>query len=132
MKKIVRYTNKSSTKERRRELRKNQTKVEKELWLKIRNRQLGVKFRRQYNIDYYIVDFYCHELRLIIELDGYIHGEKANKEKDKKRENSTPPPPPHKKGKKTPPPPPPRGGGGGGGDKVREENQPPTSPPIRG
>jgi len=87
MKKIVRYTNKSSTKERRRELRKNQTKVEKELWLKIRNRQLGVKFRRQYNIDYYIVDFYCHELRLIIELDGYIHGEKANKEKDKKREN---------------------------------------------
>ena len=87
MKKIVRYTNKSSTKERRRELRKNQTKVEKELWLKIRNRQLGVKFRRQYNIDYYIVDFYCHELRLIIELDGYIHGEEGNIKKDKRREN---------------------------------------------
>ena len=88
MEKIGRYTNKSSTKNRRRQLRKDQTKAERELWSKIRRKQLsGYKFRRQYNIGYYIVDFYCHELKLIIELDGYIHGEEENIEKDKKREN---------------------------------------------
>ncbi|OGH79143.1 MAG: hypothetical protein A2469_03670 [Candidatus Magasanikbacteria bacterium RIFOXYC2_FULL_40_16] len=88
MEKIGRYTNKSSTKNRRIQLRKNQTKAERELWLKIRSKQLlGCKFRRQYNIDYYIVDFYCHELKLIIELDGYIHGEEENIKRDLKRED---------------------------------------------
>ncbi len=81
------YLNKSSQKERRKNLRSDQTKAEAVLWSKIRRKQLGVKFRRQYNIDYYIVDFYCHELRLVIELDGYIHGEEEQKTKDKKRQN---------------------------------------------
>ncbi len=86
MQNIGRYQNKSSFIEKRRDLRRNQTKAERELWLKIRNSQLGVKFRRQYNIDYYIVDFYCHELGLIIELDGWVHGEDEQKKKDKQRE----------------------------------------------
>lgn len=60
--------------ERARELRRQQTPVEAILWDCLRNRQLeGAKFRRQHNIESYIADFYCHEARLIIELDGKIH-----------------------------------------------------------
>jgi very-short-patch-repair endonuclease len=65
-----------------RELRKNQTSAEKLLWGKLRNRAFaGFKFTRQHPIYYFrddtkkffIADFYCHELKLIIELDGKIH-----------------------------------------------------------
>lgn len=57
-------------------LRKNQTKVEQLLWKHLRNRQLlGHKFRRQFPIEPYIVDFVCIELKLIIELDGGQHAE---------------------------------------------------------
>ncbi len=82
-----RYTNKSSLTQRRKELRNNQTKAEQELWKYLRTQQLGVKFRRQYSIGNYIVDFYCHELRLIIELDGWVHGEEVNRKKDAIRQN---------------------------------------------
>lgn len=81
------YTNKSSTKGKRKELRINQTPGERILWKELRSKKFGVKFRRQFNIDYYIVDFYCHELKLIIELDGSIHGEEEVKRKDTIREN---------------------------------------------
>lgn len=71
---------------RARELRRNQTNTEKLLWNKIRNRQLkGYKFRRQHPLSIYIVDFYCHEARLIVELDGPIHELKGNKDNDKER-----------------------------------------------
>jgi len=75
-----------------RELRKNSTNVEKIFWYKVRNRKfLGKKFYRQYPIFYdvygkesfYIVDFYCHEEKLVIELDGKIH--EHQKENDKLR-----------------------------------------------
>ncbi len=47
-----------------------------------------MKFRRQFNIGYWIVDFYCHELKLIIELDGSIHFESEEKiEHDRKRQS---------------------------------------------
>ncbi|MBD2435855.1 endonuclease domain-containing protein [Nostoc sp. FACHB-110] len=60
--------------ERARELRKQQTPAEKILWECLKNRRLlNKKFRRQHNIDRYIVDFYCHEKLLIIEVDGSIH-----------------------------------------------------------
>ncbi len=50
------------------------TPAEKQLWQKLRNKQLlGFKFRRQQSIDRFIVDFYCAEARLIIEVDGEIH-----------------------------------------------------------
>ena len=56
------------------------------LWRKIRNSQLGVKFRRQHGIGKYIVDFYCAEMKLIIEIDGDIHFYDKNIFRDKKRE----------------------------------------------
>lgn len=46
----------------------------------------GRKFRRQHSIGTFIVDFYCHEEKLIIELDGDCHGDQINIEKDIKRD----------------------------------------------
>ena len=70
-------------KETRRNLRNNQTDVEKLLWSHLRNKQFyGLKFYRQYSIGKYILDFYCSELRLAIELDGGQHGEEDNKKHD--------------------------------------------------
>jgi very-short-patch-repair endonuclease len=55
-------------------LRKNMTMAENILWEELRNRQiLGFKFRRQHPIGNFIVDFYCPQLKLIIEVDGSIH-----------------------------------------------------------
>jgi very-short-patch-repair endonuclease len=54
-----------------RQLRKNQTDAEKLLWSLFRSRQLlGLKFRRQHSIGPYILDFYCHDYNLCIELDS--------------------------------------------------------------
>jgi len=68
-----------------RHLRQEETKVEKILWEKLRNRKLGLKFRRQHPIDMYILDFYVPEIKFGIELDGSIHNIKENKEYDKER-----------------------------------------------
>ena len=80
------YTNKAALKNKRSYLRKNQTKAELVLWQKIKSKKLEVKFRRQYSIENFIVDFYCHDLKLIIELDGYIHSEEEKIRKDKVRQ----------------------------------------------
>ncbi|MEK7116582.1 MAG: endonuclease domain-containing protein [Patescibacteria group bacterium] len=62
--------------DRRRELRKNQTDVEKKLWECLRGKRFcGLKFYRQFSIGPYILDFYCPKLRLGIELDGDKHME---------------------------------------------------------
>ncbi len=59
-----------------RNLRKNQTDAEQILWLQLRaKRFLNYKFRRQFPIEPYIVDFVCLDLKLIIELDGSQHQE---------------------------------------------------------
>jgi very-short-patch-repair endonuclease len=72
---------------RARVLRSNLTIPERILWSRLRSKQVdGYKFRRQEPIYDYIVDFYCHELNLIIEVDGEIHALAENKEYDKKRE----------------------------------------------
>ena len=55
------------------QLRRDETKAEKLLWSRLRNKQLGVKFRRQHPLYYYVVDFYCHSHRLVVEIDGPIH-----------------------------------------------------------
>ncbi|MEK7625434.1 MAG: endonuclease domain-containing protein [Patescibacteria group bacterium] len=73
-------------KNRRQELRNNMTVPEKILWKWIRNEQLGHKFRRQHGIGKFAADFYCPELKLVIEVDGRIHGEAAVAEKDKNRD----------------------------------------------
>jgi len=66
-------------------LRKETTKTEQILWKKLRNNNLGVKWRRQHPIDMFIVDFYAPSIKLAIELDGSIHNKKENKEYDKAR-----------------------------------------------
>ena len=73
-------------KERRKDLRNNQTKEEKFLWMNLRQKKLGFRFLRQHSIGPYIVDFYCPEKKLAIELDGYQHREKENKIYDKNRD----------------------------------------------
>ena len=70
-----------------RQLRKRQTKSEKLLWQALRNRKLdGLKFLRQHPIGHSIVDFYCHEKRLVIEVDGGIHQSLDIKERDRYRQ----------------------------------------------
>ena len=65
---------KPSTHEHARELRQRTTEAEEKLWDLLRNRKLnGKKFRRQHAIAGYVADFYCHESKLVIELDGNIH-----------------------------------------------------------
>lgn len=76
------YVNK---KDKVRDLRKNSTKAEKLLWEALRNNSLGFKFRRQYPADKFILDFYCYELKLAIELDGSVHTDKFQKDYDKIR-----------------------------------------------
>ena len=57
-------------------LRKRQTDADRKLWSKLRNRQLdGWKFKRQFPIGPYILDFYCSDANLVIELDGSQHAE---------------------------------------------------------
>jgi very-short-patch-repair endonuclease len=69
-----------------RELRQVSTEAEELLWAELRNRKLnGLKFRRQHPIDKYIADFYCHERKLVIELDGAVHDAKENADYDKAR-----------------------------------------------
>ena len=72
--------------ERRRELRKNQTKAEEILWFELRHEKLGFKFKRQHGIGGYILDFYCSQKKLIIELDGGIHDTEENREYDEVRD----------------------------------------------
>ena len=67
-------------------LRKTQTEAEEVMWQNLRNRKvLGFKFRRQHPLDKYIADFYCHEAKLVIEIDGKIHNVPEQQEYDKKR-----------------------------------------------
>ena len=69
-----------------RELRQESTEAEKLLWEELRNRKFnGLKFRRQHPLDKFIVDFYCNEKKLVVELDGSVHDEKINKEYDEAR-----------------------------------------------
>ena len=67
-------------------LRDNMTDAEKSLWEKLKDNKLkGFKFRRQHPIHIYIVDFYCHKLKLIIEIDGGYHDSKDQKLLDAER-----------------------------------------------
>ncbi len=69
-------------------LRKNPTHDELLLWLQLKGNQLGVRFKRQHPIWMYIADFYCHELKLVIEVDGSIHNVKEVMECDIIREEN--------------------------------------------
>jgi len=77
-----------------RDLRKNATKAERLFWDAVRNRKLeGKKFYRQYPFlhditgreTFFVVDFYCHEEKLVIELDGSIHQYKLKEDKEREK-----------------------------------------------
>ena len=76
--------------ERAREMRKNQTPAEQVFWQRVRNKQVGgYKFNRQHiieysgqgrSVSYFIADFYCHEKKLVVEIDGGIHFNQSDKD----------------------------------------------------
>jgi len=69
-----------------RTLRVGQTDAEKLLWTLLRDRRFcGYKFRRQHPVDRYILDFYCHDKMLAIELDGGAHNSEERKAYDSER-----------------------------------------------
>jgi very-short-patch-repair endonuclease len=71
---------------RAKRMRREPTPAEDALWQILRNRKTHeLKFRRQHPILFYIADFYCHELRLVVEADGGIHSTPAQMEKDRER-----------------------------------------------
>ncbi len=76
----MRLHNFISTKEKRRYLRNNMTESEEILWDSIKQDALGVRFRRQFSIGHYIVDFYCPRKKLAIEIDGEVHEQEDQKE----------------------------------------------------
>ena len=69
----VRVYHLTELKNRRRDLRQKSTMAEKLLWEELRNSKLGVKFRRQFSVKGYVLDFYCSKMRLGVELVGGIH-----------------------------------------------------------
>ncbi len=71
---MTKLYNKSSEKFKRQKLRREMTEAEKQLWKRIRNRQLeNCKFRRQYSVAAFAIDFYSPEIKLALEVDGDSH-----------------------------------------------------------
>jgi very-short-patch-repair endonuclease len=86
MRKPMHHAAKSDLFEYVKYLRENMTKAETVLWKKIRNKRLaGFKFRNQHPIHVYILDFYCHETKLSIEVDGEYHLDKYQVQYDNDR-----------------------------------------------
>ncbi len=83
--KIIPY--KPYLKEFARQLRNNSTKAEIILWQQLKRKKMnGYDFHRQKPLDYYIADFFCHELLLVIEVDGSMHDLIEVQEKDRIKE----------------------------------------------
>src|SRR3990172_11048991 len=70
---MTKHYNKKSEQEKRRQLRNNMTYCEKIVWVYLRKKQFGYRFLRQYSVDKYVIDFYCPELKLAVEIDGDVH-----------------------------------------------------------
>jgi very-short-patch-repair endonuclease len=84
---MTEHFNKQDYLQRRRDLRNGASVPERILWSKLKGKQiLGLKFRRQYGIGSFVVDFYCVEIRLVIELDGSSHASEAVWEYDQERQ----------------------------------------------
>jgi very-short-patch-repair endonuclease len=83
---MTRIYNRTSMKERRRQLRHNLTPEERLLWSRLRHKRiLGIRFWRQYSVGRYVLDFYAPAIRLAIELDGMHHMEHSTQEYDNQR-----------------------------------------------
>ena len=77
------YGANSGTKRAAHILRRNMTKAEAVLWKKLRDRKIfNTKFRKQHPIYIFIVDFYCHEYKVVIEVDGEIHNNEETRQYD--------------------------------------------------
>jgi very-short-patch-repair endonuclease len=84
---MTKLYNRTSEKTKRQQLRRNMTKAEFMLWQKLKGKQLeGVKFRSQYGVGRFVVDFYCTELKLAIEIDGESHFQDGVQEYDQQRQ----------------------------------------------
>jgi adenine-specific DNA-methyltransferase len=70
----------------RRRLRRTSTEAEQALWHRLRGRRLGVKFRRQFTVGPYTLDFFCPARRLAIELDGGVHYLEQGRVRDEARD----------------------------------------------
>ena len=69
-------------------LRNNLTPAEQTFWLRLKEQFPQYKFRRQHPISIYIADFYCHKLKLVIEIDGPIYDSEKAKLNDEKRQKN--------------------------------------------
>jgi very-short-patch-repair endonuclease len=84
---MTKLYNRTSEKAKRQQLRRNMTKTEFMFWQKLKGKQLkGVKFRSQYGVGQFVVDFYCTELKLAIEIDGDSHFQDGAQEYDWERQ----------------------------------------------
>jgi len=84
---MTQYFNRTAERAKRRQLRREMTPAEVRLWGCLRNQQLlGCRFRRQYSIGPFILDFYCPRLKFGIELDGESHYEPGAPEYDARRQ----------------------------------------------
>lgn len=84
--KIIPYDRKLKAYARR--LRNKGTESEKELWRCLKGKKLrGYSFHRQKPLDHFIADFYCYDLKLVIELDGYTHDFPDVQKKDKRKQH---------------------------------------------
>ncbi|MCH7673398.1 endonuclease domain-containing protein [candidate division KSB1 bacterium] len=83
---MTQHFNRITEKARRKQLRNNPTEAEQKLWQYLKEKQVsGVKFRRQYSVDAYILDFYSPSLKLAIEVDGPSHLTSRGIEHDENR-----------------------------------------------
>ncbi len=84
---MTKILNRTSELEKRRILRANATEAEKQIWAQLRKRNIkDYKFRRQYSIGPYIVDFYCPQAKLAVEIDGSVHSSEDAIEYDRARD----------------------------------------------
>ncbi len=74
--------------ERARDLRNSCTHAEELLWSYLKTKPSGYKFRRQHPYGLYILDFYCHKAKLVIEVDGSIHNRDDVKQSDNERQRN--------------------------------------------
>ncbi|MBL4753114.1 MAG: endonuclease domain-containing protein [Flavobacteriales bacterium] len=77
--------NKKELKQHRKDLRNHLTPAEAELWTYLKHTKLGQKFRRQHSVGYYILDFYCPQSKLCVELDGAHHFTPESQRYDERR-----------------------------------------------
>ena len=78
--------NKKEKTKLRKKLRHEMTKSETVLWKFIKNSQLGFKFRRQCSINNFVADFYCPEIKLVVEVDGFTHNDERVWNNDRKKD----------------------------------------------